>query len=93
MGEKFSGVIFDVNPLEAFVDIGAEEHGLLPARLMSKDWVDPVSYLAPGDRVEVWVSSTDRDGSTQGPCFTVTLVKELIEKSDVRAFQGRPLGR
>lgn len=80
IGEKYSGIVFDVNSHGAFVDIGAEEHGLLPVSRMAVDWIDnPLDALQEGQQIDVWVSGK-KDGH-----FSVSMVAELIE-SDFRPF-------
>ena len=80
IGERYSGVVFDISSRGAFVDIGAEEHGLLPLARMSKTWIDsPLDVIQEGQQVNVWISSKN-DGH-----FSVTMVKELLE-SDPRPF-------
>eukprot|EP00434_Breviolum_minutum_P029748 symbB.v1.2.026299.t1/scaffold2616.1/size74813/3 len=74
IGQKFTGIVYELNQFGAFVDIGAEEHGLLPIRQMSKKWFDsPEEVLEEGQAVDVWVSRK-KDGH-----FSVTRVEDLIE--------------
>ena len=60
IGQKFTGIVYELNQFGAFVDIGAEEHGLLPIRQMAKNWFDsPEDVLDEGQTVEVWVSQRE----------------------------------
>lgn len=80
IGQKFSGVVFEINSFGAFVDIGAEEHGLLPIGRMATSWFNSTEeVLEEGDSVDVWISRK-KDGH-----FSLTMVKDLIE-TDLSPF-------
>ena len=82
VGQQFSGVVWEVNSAGAFVDIGAEEHGLLPYGRMAEQWFDNAEdILEEGQTVKVWVSRK-KDGH-----FSLAMVKELIE-TDLSAFSN-----
>eukprot|EP00438_Fugacium_kawagutii_P019845 Skav227940 [mRNA] locus=scaffold146:511992:513062:+ [translate_table: standard] len=74
IGQQFTGVVSVVTDVGAFVDIGAEEEGLLPITMMAKSsWIDSAEdVLEEGQTVNVWIS-TKKDGH-----FTLTMVKDLI---------------
>ena len=80
IGQNFSGVVFEVNSFGAFVDIGAEEHGLLPIGRMATSWFNSTEeVLEEGESVDVWISRK-KDGH-----FSLTMVKDLIE-TDLSPF-------
>ena len=84
VGQKFTGVVFDVQETYAFVDIGAEEHGLLHVSRMARDRIKSAAELLFLDQsVDVWVAGK-KDGH-----FSLSMFQGLVER-DLRPFQSVP---
>lgn len=62
-GKKIEGVVTNVAAFGAFVDIGADQDGLVHISRMSDKFVkDPKAAVKVGDRVEVYVVAVDDGG-------------------------------
>ncbi|CAK0859629.1 unnamed protein product [Prorocentrum cordatum] len=62
-GQEFQGTVHSVTDIGAFVDIGADNKGLLHISAISKDPVEDIhSVLKEGQEVKVWVSNLRDDG-------------------------------
>ena len=62
-GKKIEGVVTNVAAFGAFVDIGADQDGLVHISRMSDKFVkDPKAAVKVGDRVEVYVVAVDEGG-------------------------------
>ena len=62
-GSKVSGVVSSIADFGAFVDIGADQDGLLHVSQIKRELVkDSKPNLQVGDELEVFVKSTDRGG-------------------------------
>lgn len=63
IGGKVEGVVSNVADFGVFVDIGAEQDGLLHLSRLSGDVAkDPKTAMKPGDRIEVYVEAVESDG-------------------------------
>ena len=62
-GKIVEGTVTGVTKFGAFVDIGAEENGLVHISEISHDYVENVSdYVAKGDKVKVKILAIESDG-------------------------------
>ena len=97
IGGKVEGVVSNVADFGVFVDIGAEQDGLLHLSRLSGDVAkDPKTAMKPGDRIEVYVEAVERDGkrislSMRAPAARQSeRNKQLRERQDRRPGDRRP---
>jgi len=80
VGQKYTGTVTSVKDFGAFVDIGAEEPGLMHISCISRSRVDDIYALLEEDQeVEVWISGVFGDGK-----FRVTMIEGRREGGDGR---------
>jgi small subunit ribosomal protein S1 len=83
-GDTYQGKVVKLEKFGAFVDIGAERHGLVHVSEMRDDYVrDPAEIVSVGDTVEVRVLEVDRKKRQIRLTMKVDVEEELEEVEPV----------
>lgn len=95
VGQEMGGVVTDVRPFGAFVDVGAESDGLLHVRNIHSGFVaDPKTVLQKGDRIVVKVlrSQGKLELTMVGPPPRIPPVDSFMELSGENWIDGTVTG-
>ena len=98
-GKKIEGIVTNVAAFGAFVDIGADQDGLVHISRMSDKFVkDPKAAVKVGDRVEVYVVAVDEGGkrislSMRDPAVAATQRPGRTRVDARKPSEGQPRRR
>ncbi|MCH7936295.1 MAG: helix-hairpin-helix domain-containing protein [Proteobacteria bacterium] len=93
IGGKVEGVVSNVADFGVFVDIGAEQDGLLHLSRLSGDVAkDPKTAMKPGDRIEVYVEAVERDGKRISLSMRAPAARQSERSKQLRERRDRRLG-
>jgi len=79
-GQKLSGVVRNIEPFGAFVDVGAERDGFLHVSDIGYDFVHHAAdILSSGKKVDVWVKYATPGEEGEEKKLSLTMLKEKAE--------------
>ena len=77
VGQRLNGIVKNIAPFGAFVDVGIPQDGLVHISKLAKHKVDKVAdVVSEGQEVEVWVKKVD----TKRGRLSLTMVKPVLRR-------------
>ena len=93
IGGKVEGVVSNVADFGVFVDIGAEQDGLLHLSRLSGDVAkDPKTAMKAGDRIEVYVEAVESDGKRISLSMRAPAARQSERNKQLRERRDRRPG-